>query len=205
MPIGACAAWPTAAPRSGLLHNGFSALRPTNALKQSSPVLPLWPGVVKPKIHAMFKRLLGSSISAVLRQHTDSGNPVCPPLEGLRATRPRSSLREWITSSVSPMFGAATQGETGAMSGGEQQLDAARNDFIDTLADIRTQQAGDLLRRIRLARSLRELWFLRTEVFNLVAHHRDQAEANHRMGVLAAHFPRQVQASTARRLGAKRA
>ena len=103
------------------------------------------------------------------------------------------------------MFGSATQSEAGGTSGGEHQLDAARNDFIDTLADIRTQQAGDLLRRIRLARSLRELWFLRTEVFNLVAHHRDQAEANHRMGVLAAHFPRQVQASTASRLGAKRA
>lgn len=120
----------------------------------------------------MFKRLLLSSFSAVLRHPIDSGIQVCPPRDS-RATP-----------------------------GGEEPLNIARQDFIDSLTDIRTQQAGDLLRRIRLARSLRELWFLRPEVFHLVAHHRDQSEANHRMAILGAHFPRQETRTAAHRLRA---
>lgn len=122
----------------------------------------------------MFRRLLISSFSAVLRQPIDSGIQVCPPRD------------------------------SEAASGGEEPLNIARQDFIDNLTDIRTQQAGDLLRRIRLARSLRELWFLRPEVFHLVAHHRDQSEANHRMAMLGAHFPRQETRTSASRFGAAR-
>jgi hypothetical protein len=120
----------------------------------------------------MFKRLLLSSFSAVLRHPIDSGIPVCPPRD-LRATP-----------------------------GGDEPLNSARQDFIDNLTDIRTQQAGDLVRRIRLARSLRELWFLRPEVFHLVAQHRDQSEANHRMALLGAHFPRQEARNSTNRFGA---
>ena len=102
------------------------------------------------------------------------------------------------------MLGATSQREGRVGFGGARPLENARQDFIDSLADIRTQQAGDLLRRIRLARSLRELWFLRPEVFHLVAQHRDQAEATHRMAVLGAHFPRQVSRASASRIGSAR-
>jgi hypothetical protein len=122
----------------------------------------------------MFKKLLISSFSAVLRHPIDSGIQVCPPRE------------------------------VNSAHGEEDTLTTARNDFIDSLIDIRTQQAGDLLRRIRLARSLRELWFLRPEVFHLVAHHRDQSEATHRMELLGAHFPRQETRASASRFGAAR-
>jgi hypothetical protein len=122
----------------------------------------------------MFKRLLLSSFSAVLRHPIDSGIQVCPPRDSNSRATP----------------------------GGEEPLNIARQDFIDSVTDIRSQEAGDLLRRIRLARSLRELWFLRPEVFHLVAHHRDQSEANHRVAVLGAHFPRQEARNSAHRLRA---
>lgn len=152
----------------------------------------------------MFKRLLISSVSAVLRHPIDSGIQVCPPLNGQPPARARSGLRDWIISTLPPRLGAGPQRLSGEPSNGGEPLADARRDFIEALIDIRTQQAGDLLRRIRGARSLRELWFLRTEVFNLVAHHRDQAEANQRMAVLGAHFPRQVPRSSNGRLGASK-
>ena len=192
------------APRFDRLTHGFSAHREANALKQSSPVLPLWPGRVKPKIHAMLKRLLISSFSAVLRHPVDSGIQVCPPLDRQKAARPRSGLREWINSTLPPRLGVGFRLESEEPSGCDDPLTIARRDFIETLADIRTQQAGDLLGRIRLARSLRELWFLRPEVFSLVAHHRDQSEANHRMAVLGAHFPPQGGRSSASRFSASK-
>lgn len=152
----------------------------------------------------MFKRLLISSVSAVLRHPIDSGIQVCPPRDGEAAHKPRGGLRDWLTNTLPPMLGATAPSGAGGGFGAARPLEAARHDFIDSLADIRTQEAGDLLRRIRLARSLRELWFLRPEVFNLVAHHRDQAEANHRMATLGSHFPRQVANTPANRRGAAR-
>ena len=151
----------------------------------------------------MFKRLLISSVSAVLRHPIDSGIQVCPPRDGERARKTRGGLRDWLTNTLPPMLGAAPMREGDAFSAA-RPLESARHDFIESLTDIRTQEVGDLLRRIRLARSLRELWFLRPEVFALVAHHRDQAEANHRMAVLGSHFPRQVAKAPATRRTAAR-
>jgi hypothetical protein len=66
---------------------------------------------------------------------------------------------------------------------------AVRLEFMRALHGVRTQQAGELLDRIGRARSLRDLWHLRTDVFALVAHHRDQAEAHARLATLNRHFP----------------
>lgn len=165
--------------------------------------MPLWLGSVKPKIHAMFKKLLISSFSAVLRHPLDSGIQVCPPLDRQRAQRPRNGLRSPITSSLPARMGGGSDCHPGSATRRDDEpvVTAAKQDFIEVLADIRTQQAGDLVRRVRLARSLRELWFMRTEVFNLVAHHRDQAEASHRMAGLGAHFPPAATRSFNGRLG----
>jgi len=168
-------------------------------LKQSSPVLPLWADTVKPKITSMFKRLFASSLSVVLRHPLDGDIQVCPPRSSRGAPPPRGGLAGWITSTTpTAPGGACPRSESGAPEA-DNPLTQARHDFIETLADIRTQQAGDLLRRIRVARSLRELWFLRTEVFNLVAHHRDQTVAAQRMALLGTHFPRQVARTAAGR------
>ena len=144
----------------------------------------------------MFKRLLISSVSAVLRHPIDSGIQVCPPLDRPQSAKPKSGLRDWIISTLPPRLGADTESPRS-----NEPLEDARRDFIEALLDIRTQQAGDLLRRIRIARSLRELWFLRAEVFGLVAHHRDQAEASQRMAQLGAHFPQQVARSSNSKFG----
>lgn len=154
----------------------------------------------------MFKRLIGTSLSVVLRHPLDRDVQVCPPL--VRRTAPRSRHNSWVgwLTSTSPLsqLGSAANG-AGTISRDDDPLSKARRDFIDTLVDIRTQQAGDVLRRIRAARSLRELWFLRTEVFNLVAHHRDQSEAAQRMAMLGSHFPHQVTRPSPSRFGIARA
>lgn len=166
--------------------------------------MPLWAGKVKRKIHAMFKRLFSSSFSAVLRHPVDSGIQVCLALARQSKARPAQGLGDSTASSLPPRLGALPGRESFVPVDGGEPLALAQRDFIEALSDIRTQQAGDLVRRIRLARSLRELWFLRSEVFNLVAHHRDQGEANHRMAALGAYFPRQATRSPAGRLRATR-
>lgn len=68
-------------------------------------------------------------------------------------------------------------------------LAEARLDFADALADLYTPQADMLHERIRKARSLRELWHLRAELFRLVSLHRGQHDAQQRLGSLNRHFP----------------
>jgi hypothetical protein len=72
---------------------------------------------------------------------------------------------------------------------GATSLSAVRHEFVESLGDIATRQAADLADRIVQARSLRELWHLRTDVFSLVACHADQAEARSRLARLNRHFP----------------
>jgi hypothetical protein len=69
------------------------------------------------------------------------------------------------------------------------RLPRVRADFVDTLADLRGDEALDLIDRIDRSRSLRELWHLRTDVYHLVALHHSQSEAEQRLAVLNRHFP----------------
>jgi hypothetical protein len=68
-------------------------------------------------------------------------------------------------------------------------LEAARLDFCLALGDLTTRDAADLLRRGEHARSLRELWHLRAELYSIVARHRNQPEADRRLAQLNRHFP----------------
>lgn len=138
----------------------------------------------------MIKNLLTSSIAAVLRYSLPAETQVCPALDRQRSAWPPVTLRDWIASSLParsdlPFHRRIPTGVSDA-----RPLQRARRDFIATLADIRSAQAADLVRRIHVARSVRELWFLRTEVFHLVARHRDQAQAHSALATLAVHFPR---------------
>lgn len=69
------------------------------------------------------------------------------------------------------------------------QLNIARNDLGDLLADLHADRKRDLQWRIRQAMTLRELWHLRAEVFSLISMERDQSEAGKRLASVNHHFP----------------
>jgi hypothetical protein len=69
------------------------------------------------------------------------------------------------------------------------RLPPVRRDFLDTLDDVADPAAGELADRIGRAHSLRDLWHLRAEVFNVIARFHSQHEAEHRLARLNHHFP----------------
>ncbi len=110
---------------------------------------------------------------------------VCPPV-AWRHRRPLSErLHDWF--GAAPMDGVATWKPRSLDSG--RMLTEARREFAVALDDIRPSHVGETLNRIRVARSLHELWYLRSEVFSLVSRHHDQAEASRRLAALNRHFP----------------
>lgn len=68
-------------------------------------------------------------------------------------------------------------------------IDGARNDFLLAMADLDSAQANGLRQRVNTARSLRELWHLRTELYGLVARDISQAQAEQRLARVNRHFP----------------
>jgi hypothetical protein len=72
---------------------------------------------------------------------------------------------------------------------GLNRLPPVRQDFIDSLEGIRPEDAGSLCARIGHARSLRELWHLRAELYSVVAISHSQHEAERRLARLNRHFP----------------
>ncbi len=69
------------------------------------------------------------------------------------------------------------------------RLPRVRGDFLAALADVDDDRAGALRHRIDSAHSLRELWHLRAEVFQLVGVTHSQFEAEQRLVQLNTHFP----------------
>lgn len=76
------------------------------------------------------------------------------------------------------------------------QLQAVRTDFLAAMADVDSDDADSLRRRIVGARSLRELWHLRSDLFRLVGVSHDQTEAERRLAALARHFTTRGPGST---------
>jgi hypothetical protein len=69
------------------------------------------------------------------------------------------------------------------------RLGAVKREFGATLADVDSLGAEQLRWRIVNAHSLRDLWHLRSEVYNAVAVAHSQVEAETRLVLLNAHFP----------------
>ena len=69
------------------------------------------------------------------------------------------------------------------------RLPRVRTEFMATLADIEGEDAEALRQRIRDARSLRELWHTRAELFRLVGVTHTQEQAEDRVNLLNRHFP----------------
>lgn len=69
------------------------------------------------------------------------------------------------------------------------RLPLVRDDFMHAIADLPGEVAHGLRHRIVHARSLRELWHLRAEVFSLVGLAHAQGVAEQRLLRLNRHFP----------------
>lgn len=68
-------------------------------------------------------------------------------------------------------------------------LNRVRGEFRNALWDLQSSRADQVREHIELARSLRELWHLRADVFKAIAVHRGQIEAQLRIDHLDDHFP----------------
>ncbi len=69
------------------------------------------------------------------------------------------------------------------------RLPEVRSEFLATLADIHGPDADALRRRIHDARTLRELWHARAEIYRVVGVAFSQFQAEERLGPLNRHFP----------------
>jgi hypothetical protein len=69
------------------------------------------------------------------------------------------------------------------------RLPGVQREFMMALADIDPAVRGDLAKRIALARSLRELWHMRMDTYNLIAQQHCEWEAALRLAKLNRHFP----------------
>src|SRR6185369_6636535 len=143
-------------------------------------------------------RLMLSALLARLnpirrRPRVEASGPVriaiCPPALLRSAPSVRQGFMAWLIPGWHDSSLTTTSHEAQRPPPGVTPLWAVRLEFMRALHGIRTQQAGQLLDRIGRARSLRELWHLRADVFALVAHQRDQAEAHARLATLNRHFP----------------
>lgn len=67
-------------------------------------------------------------------------------------------------------------------------LVATRSDFIAGLSGLQGRAVSDLRLRAEHARSQRELWHLRAELFNLIALQLSQGEAERRLACVNRHF-----------------
>ena len=61
------------------------------------------------------------------------------------------------------------------------RLPGVRTDFMASLADIGTEDADHIRLRIHEARSLRELWHVRAELYHVVSMAHSQTEAEQRL------------------------
>jgi shikimate kinase len=69
------------------------------------------------------------------------------------------------------------------------RLPVVRQEFMAAMADVTSDDAERLRWRLQEARSLRELWHVRADLYRVVAVARNQSEAEQRLLLLNRHFP----------------
>ncbi len=108
---------------------------------------------------------------------------VAPPDLFMRSP---SGWRSWLTQAWSWLWDMEEVPRKPAPTTGMVQ---ARTEFHSAIWDLQSLRANHLRDQIANARSLRELWHLRADVFKLISMHRGQAEAQQRLDALDNHFP----------------
>jgi len=127
---------------------------------------------------ALFHRLLQRKPAAptTLRMHVCPPD-VCPARESLWTT----TLRWLVGDDVESVPALRTP------------LERARAEFIGAIGSLADLDATCLRSRAGHARSLRELWHLRSELYTLIARRESQVEANTRLARVNQHFPTRAQ------------
>jgi hypothetical protein len=107
---------------------------------------------------------------------------VCPPEVCPRGESLWSASLRWLT-------GADAQ----AVPARRTPLEKARSEFVAAMNGLFDVDHQDLLKRAQHARSLRELWHLRSELYTLIARRMSQFEADARLARVNLHFPTRAQ------------
>jgi hypothetical protein len=68
-------------------------------------------------------------------------------------------------------------------------LRKVKSEFNSAMWDLQSMRANQVRTMVEQARSLRELWHLRADVFKVISVHRGQIEAQLRLDALDSHFP----------------
>ncbi|WP_152606328.1 hypothetical protein [Aquabacterium sp. NJ1] len=68
-------------------------------------------------------------------------------------------------------------------------LRKVKSEFNSAMWDLQSMRANQVRSLVEQARSLRELWHLRADVFRVISVHRGQIEAQLRLDALDSHFP----------------
>jgi hypothetical protein len=134
-------------------------------------------------LHHLLPQWLSSRSSA----HRDSGVPsslmtrveVCPPALWPSSVTLWGRAKRWLARSP-----WAPQSQRPV-----NRLAVVKGEFRRDLADLQSDDATRLGERIERARSLREMWHLRSVLYGLLATELNQAEAERRMAQLNRHFP----------------
>ena len=127
---------------------------------------------------ALFHRLLNRKLAAPTTQRMNVCPPdVCPQSESLW-----SATLRWLVG-----------GNVEAVPALRTPLERARSEFVAAMDGLHEFDHLDLLRRAQHARSLRELWHLRSELYTLIARRVSQFEADARLARVNQHFPTRAQ------------
>lgn len=111
---------------------------------------------------------------------------VCPPQ---LFTRARPAWRRWL-SRLWASLSHSQRSQAGLRA--STRVQAVRERFLDILFDVTEPSAENLRERIEKARSLRELWHLRPETYDLLARYGGQTFAQQRLDILNSNFPVRV-------------
>lgn len=132
---------------------------------------------------ATIRRLMNPDLGATTVTYMPRGRSAGVPAPTRAFARFRRDLRTWLA----PVLPPATTGLRPFERA--NALDAAREDFIVAIDDLAGARIARLEHAIDHAVSLRDLWYLRTEVYSVVAGEFGQHEADQRLALLNRHFP----------------
>ena len=127
--------------------------------------------------------MLNALLFQVRRLRASAGTrvEVCPPAVLSPVEPVWSRLMRWVA--------APAPWQAAMHPPGGRRLQRTKADFVAALKDIASPQARQLADRVHTARSPRELWHLRSAVFQLVSLAHSQREAQVRLEALNRHFP----------------